>query len=125
MTRTAVRLAAPLLLALATFGVAAPAHATTTLTTGFGVGACTDDGLMPGKVNVDEFDCQAWASGGTGSYTYTFTGVVNATFLGYMSSPDDGWGMCNDGQHTTIQVTVTDSSGATATARTSFLCGRL
>ncbi|GAA1934394.1 hypothetical protein [Kitasatospora viridis] len=124
MTRSAARLAAPLLLALAAFGVATPAHADTTLTAGFGTGACTDDGLMPGKVNVDEFDCSAWASGGTGSYTYAFSGVVNATFRGYMS-PDDGWGICNLGQHTTVEVTVTDSAGDTATAQTSFLCGEL
>ncbi|WP_042377655.1 hypothetical protein [Streptacidiphilus melanogenes] len=124
MSKLSARLAAPLLLALATFGVATPAHASTPLTAGFGVGACTDDGLMPGKVNVDQFDCSAWASGGTGSYTYTFSGVAYATFLGYIS-PDDGWGMCNEGQHATVQVTVTDSSGATATARTTFLCADL
>ncbi|MFE9428323.1 hypothetical protein ACFYNO_35845 [Kitasatospora sp. NPDC006697] len=125
MTRSAARLAAPLLLALAAFGAtAAPAHAATPLTAGFGTGACTDDGLYPGKVNVDEFDCSAWASGGTGSYTYTFSGVANATFRGSFS-PDDGWGICVLGQRTTVQVTVTDSSGATATAQTSFICGVL
>jgi hypothetical protein len=79
---------------------------------------------MPGKVNVDQFDCSAWASGGTGSYTYTFSGVAYASFLGYISS-DDGWGMCNEAQHATVQVTVTDSSGATASARTTFLCSDL
>jgi hypothetical protein len=113
-------LAAPLTLALAGFGTAAaPAHAATPLSV---VNVqCSDDGLMPGRGAVDQFDCSASGSGGTGSYSYAWTGVLNGTFF-YDANTDDGWGMCSVNQHSTVKITVTDSSGATASAQTSFLC---
>jgi hypothetical protein len=126
--RTARRMAAaaaPLLLTLSGFGLTAPAQAAgpqiaaTPLTAT--VVDCSLDGAMPGKVNVTQFDCTAAADGGTGGYSYAWAGVSYASFF-FNANADDAWGMCNAGQHATVQVTVTDSSGATATGRATFLC---
>lgn len=117
--RLGVLAAAPLLLALSGVGLATAAHAATPLTVS--VLDCSDDGLMPSHGAVDQFDCTAAASGGTGVYGYAWTGVLNGTFF-YDANTYDGWGMCAVGQHSTVQITVTDSSGATATATKSFVC---
>jgi hypothetical protein len=117
--RLGVLAAAPLLLGLAGFATATPAHAADTLTAG-SLG-CETDGYMPGKVNVLQFDCGVWASGGTGSYTYSWTGIANGSFF-YGANTDDGWGMCDQGQRSTVLVTVHDSAGDTASVQTGFLC---
>lgn len=125
MTRTAPRpsvrrlgaLAAPALLALATLGVAGPAHASTTLSVSVD---CTVDGLMPGRPSSEQFDCDAGVGGGTGSYSYAWTGLVNADF--WEADVADGWGTCGIGPRSTVKVTVTDSAGDTGSAQESFLC---
>ncbi len=59
-------------------------------------------------------DCSATASGGTGSYTYTWS-TLSYPYYSFAGPADVRIG-CNPGSWSYVQVTVTDSAGQSATA---------
>lgn len=115
------RIGIPVLLALATAGVAGsgtPAAARTPLSVG--VDCWTDAGSVI---------CDAVAYGGTGSYvSYDWTvaegpgfGPPTSSYQVVGSSPALA-SSCTAGYHVTATVTVRDSGGATATGSSGFTC---
>lgn len=106
------RLFAVLLFALAV-SAAQPAHAST-LT----VGLLSCEGIGGGNTTA-RFYCEGSVSGGVGGNTYTWS------MGGTQTNWADGsslYGYCRVGKSSLVQFTVRDSSGATASASTTFYC---
>ena len=117
----AIRLSRLLAVLLFVFAMSAtpPAHATT-LTVSM---SCGITGPYPGYPGFSAYSCTAYPSGGTGSYTaYTWTvysGWYNSHT--YAGAQTENFGC----KHNTVRyqdVTVTDSSGATASASGGCYC---
>ncbi|MET8629658.1 hypothetical protein ABZW30_39035 [Kitasatospora sp. NPDC004669] len=108
--KRAAALAAPLL-ALATLGLAAPAHADTALS----ADVTCDAGNS-------RWVCDASVSGGSGSYSYSWSAVTNAGFFSGLAS-SSAYGPCRTNMPAGVQVTVTDTAtGASVSAPGRFFC---
>lgn len=121
VARVSVRLLAVLLIVLAV-SAAQPAHASTLTVNSV---TCVQTGTYPGDpANYGTYACTANVSGGTGSYTYTWTvsnGWYNGgTFVGGQTIT----GNCKYNTVRINQVTVTDSSGAAANGSGAIVCQR-
>ncbi|MER7773305.1 hypothetical protein [Kitasatospora sp. NPDC096140] len=109
-TRRLGVLAAPLL-ALATLGLAAPAHADAAPS----VTVLCDSGNSV-------WSCDAYATGGSGNYSYSWSAVSNAGFFSGRTAPS-AYGPCRTNLAATVQVTVTDNgTGASVTQQGRFFC---
>lgn len=117
--RLSVRLLAVLLFAFV-MAVAQPASAATLTVNSV---SCAQTGLYaPDPANYGTYSCTANVSGGTGGNTYTWTVSTGwspgGTFVG-------GQTITGNCKHNTVrinQVTVRDSSGATASGTGSVVC---
>ncbi|TQF06380.1 hypothetical protein E6W39_34430 [Kitasatospora acidiphila] len=110
-TRRLGALAAPLL-ALATLGLAAPAHATGTLSVS---GYCEGEGNSV-------FTCDATASGGSGNYAYQWTPQGFSGIIAGQGTPSL-YSHCPPSTADRVNLTVTDlTTGATGTDQFGFYC---
>ncbi|MEU8922469.1 hypothetical protein AB0D10_16245 [Kitasatospora sp. NPDC048545] len=114
-TRRLGALTAPLL-ALATLGLAAPAHAATAhATTAPSVTVVCDSGNSV-------WSCDAYAAGGSGNYSYSWTAVGNAGFYSGLTAPG-AYGPCRTNLAAAVKVTVTDNgTGASVSRQEGFFC---
>jgi hypothetical protein len=113
------RLVAVLLFGLA-MSVAQPAHASTLTVNSVN---CVQTGAYaPDPANYGTYSCTANVSGGTGSYSYTWTVSTGwypgSTFSGGQTIN----GVCKYNTVRINQVTVQDSSGATASGSGAVVC---
>jgi hypothetical protein len=99
------------LLAAAALGAATPAHAAGSL-----AASADCEGNSAGK-----FVCAAIESGGVAPYSYTWVAVRDAIIIGGSTGPAVS-GRCTLGQQASINLTVTDSTGASVTAPGPFSC---
>lgn len=106
------RLFVLLLLVVATVAVSTPARAST----------LTVSDVMCGS-SGSTFTCEAYLSGGTGTYTSFRWGVATGpnTMYYYTSEPRFSQ-RCMNGIHYAVNFRVTDSAGATASGVDSFTC---
>ncbi|MER7578364.1 hypothetical protein [Kitasatospora sp. NPDC097691] len=103
-------LTAPLL-ALATLGLAAPAHADAAPS----VTVLCDSGNSV-------WSCDAYATGGSGNYSYSWSAVANAGFYSGLTA-SSAYGPCRTNLAAAVQVTVTDNgTGATVSRQGRFFC---
>ena len=79
---------------------------------------CEDAG--GGGVNYTTTACLGLVEGGTGGNTYTWN--VIQTWREDFANGSQIAGVCSRGTNLTVNFTVTDSSGATAAASTTFHC---
>lgn len=120
-SRLFVRLFAALLF-LFTMSVAQPASAATLTVSS---ASCSVTGYYaPDPANYGTFSCTATASGGTGSYSYRWTVFTWCCGDQYWANTQTMTGNCKWGTVRTFTVTVTDSSGATASKGASVGCTR-
>ncbi len=115
------RLFAVLVFAVA-MSVAQPASATA-LTVSSATCAVTGY-YAPDPANYGTFSCTATASGGTGSYSYSWTVFSFCCGDSYYGSGPTITGNCKWGTVRIFTVYVTDSGGATASKGTSVNCTR-
>ncbi len=105
-----------------TMSVAQPAQASTLTVNS---APCVITGYYaPDPANYGTFSCTANASGGTGSYSYYWTVFTWCCGDQYWASTQTITGNCKWGTVRIFNVTVTDSSGATASKGTSINCTR-
>ncbi|HEV2886941.1 MAG TPA: hypothetical protein VGX49_08540 [Jatrophihabitans sp.] len=103
-----------------TMAVAQPAHATALTVNS---APCTITGYYaPDPANYGTFSCTAYASGGTGGYTYRWTVFTWCCGDPYYGSGQTITGNCKWGTSRLFTVYVTDSSGATASKGTAIGC---
>ncbi|HEY0167379.1 MAG TPA: hypothetical protein VGB75_10090 [Jatrophihabitans sp.] len=121
VARLSVRLLAVLLFAAA-MSVAQPAHAST-LTVNSATCAVTGY-YAPDPANYGTFSCTATASGGTGSYSYSWTVFSWCCGDSYYGSGPTITGNCKWGTARIFTVYVTDSSGAMASKGATVNCTR-
>lgn len=104
----------------ATMAVAQPAHATTLTVNSV---SCVQTGaLASDPANYGTYSCTANVSGGTGGNTYMWT-VYNGWYNGYPSP--GGQTITGNCKYNTVRfndVTVKDSSGATASGSGAIVC---
>jgi len=103
-----------------TMTLAPPAHATA-LTVNSAPCAVTGY-YAPDPANYGTFSCTANVSGGTGSYSYTWTVFSFCCGDAYYGSGQTITGNCRWGTVRIFTVYVTDSSNATASKGTSISC---
>jgi hypothetical protein len=120
-TRLFGRLLAVLVFAVA-MSVAQPAHATA-LTVNSATCAVTGY-YAPDPANYGTFSCTATASGGTGSYSYSWTVFSFCCGDAYYGSGPSITGNCKWGTVRIFTVYVSDSGGATASKGASVNCTR-
>ncbi len=70
--------------------------------------------------NRGAFGCDAYTSGGTGLYSYSWTPAANADIV--ENGGDYIYGSCTLGRTARVNLVVTDSSGASVTAVSRFYC---
>ncbi|WP_194909513.1 hypothetical protein [Catenulispora rubra] len=101
--RSARRAAVPLaaLLTAAAFGIATPAHATSL----YASADCSSSG-------GGHFVCVATVTGGTAPYAYSWTPIYNAAIRGGANG-QVVIGVCDVNRQGSLDLTVTDSTGAT------------
>ena len=110
--RSTPRVAVPLaaLVAATAFGVGTPAHAS-----GLSADASCDSS------GNGHFVCVATVSGGTAPYAYTWTPVYNAVIrVGAHSSVVTG--LCDVNHGSTLDLTVTDATGASTSTTGALDC---
>lgn len=73
--------------------------------------------------NQGSFSCDAFASGGTGDYSYSWSAVQNATILENWGSYI--YGSCAINQSARVNVVVTDSSGVSVSKIGRVLCRKV
>lgn len=121
VARLSLRLVAVLLIVLAV-SAAQPAYAATLTVNAV---TCWQTGTYPADpANYGTYACTATVSGGIGSYSYTWTVSTGwspgSTFPGGSTIT----GTCKYNTVRLNRVTVTDSSGATASGSGSVVCTR-
>ncbi len=79
---------------------------------------CEDSG--GGSYAYTTTACRAWVAGGTGENTYHWNVIQTSRQDG--PSFSEITGVCNRGTNLTVTFTVTDNSGGTAAASTTFHC---
>jgi len=105
-----------------TMSVATPAQAATLTVTS---APCTVTGYYAADpANYGTFSCTAYASGGTGGYSYRWTVWSWLGGDAYYGSGQTITGNCKWGTYRMFEVYVTDSSGATASKSTAVGCTR-
>jgi len=78
---------------------------------------CAQHGI---DYNQGSFSCSAYVSGGTGSYSYNWSPVLNAD-IG-QNGGDYVLGSCTLGRTARVNLVVTDSSGASVASVGRFYC---
>lgn len=71
----------------------------------------------------DTLICYTAAGGGTGSYTFSWSGSKSMSLTPYPSNDTIAEGVCTIGLPAQVYVQVVDSSYASASATTSVACG--
>jgi hypothetical protein len=121
VARLSLRLVAVLLVVCAV-AAAQPAHAATLTVNSV---TCWQTGTYPADpANYGTYACTANVSGGTGSYSYTWTVSTGWSPGGTFSGGQTITGNCKYNTVRINSVTVTDSSGATASGTGSIVCTR-
>jgi hypothetical protein len=92
----------------------APAHAS-----GLSV-AITCESTQPGNQYHMPFFCDAYVSGGSGSYTYNFYGISNAWITGTFGASANG--LCFTRTWASAGVSVNDTWGNSGSASFNFRC---
>lgn len=121
VARLSVRLVAVLLFVLAV-SAAQPAYASTLTVNSV---TCWQTGSYPADpANYGTYSCTANVSGGTGSYSYIWTVATGWSPGGSFPGGQTINGNCKYNTVRFNSVTVTDSSGATASGSSYIMCTR-
>lgn len=105
------------LLAVAALSVSTPAHASTPVSVYL---SCYQVGAQPPW--YANYDCTGSASGGTGSYTYTWKVYSSYGWYTFSGGTEFSW-TCGRDEQFRIDLYVTDSAGSTASVMgDSFAC---
>lgn len=107
-------LAATCALVLAPLTPAAAAPQAGPLTVGV---SCYSNGI---QYNRGAFACDAYVSGGTGSYSYSWSPALNADIM--QNGGDYVLGSCTLGRTARVNLVVTDSSGASVASVGRLYC---
>ena len=79
--------------------------------------SCYSNGI---QYNRGSFACDAYVSGGTGSYSYSWSPALNADIM--HNGGDYILGSCTLGRTARVNLVVTDSSGASVASVGRFYC---
>jgi hypothetical protein len=80
----------------------------------------TCESTQPGNQYQMPMFCDAYVSGGSGSYTYDFYGISNAGISGTFGASANG--LCNTGTWASAGVSVSDTWGNSGSATSIFRC---